>query len=154
MIYTAGGKGYKGKEAIDKHRLTGTVKLFGSPAEEQLVSRSFFVRDGHFKGVDAALHVHIGNELSAGIAAATPIAHKGEVTGAKVLAGSMIDLMLEPGHLVRAKQWFDRGLAEAGIVYAPLLPTETKPPLNLNREEMAKYRGRLKFYLNAPIRFK
>jgi aminobenzoyl-glutamate utilization protein B len=345
------------KEAIDRHRLTGTVKLFGSPAEEQLVSRSFFVRDGYFAGVDAALHVHIGDQLSvvygirssalisveyeffgktahagnspwtgisaadaaklmdigwdvlrehlpptqrshsvikdggvqpnvvpdyargagnlfrrarkmaqgaclmtdathretvvaacwpnwdnkvlaevvqsnielvgmpqwsaedqalarrvqkaagvretgletkvaplmpakqaggscdsgdityvvphariifpaniagveahhwsAGIAPATPIAHKGEVTGAKVLAGSMIDLMLEPGHLVRAKEWFDRGLAETGIAYAPLLPPETKPPLNLNREEMAKYRGRLKkFYLNVPIRFK
>ena len=320
------------KEAIDRHRLTGTVKLFGSPAEEQLVSRSFFVRDGLFRGVDAALHVHVGDELSvvygvrssalisveyeffgktahagnapwlgvsaadaaklmdigwdvlrehlpptqrshsvikdggvqpnvvpdyakiwwyfreatargaaelfsrarkmaegaclmtgathretvvaacwpnwdnkvlaevvqanielvgmprwseedqalarrvqkaaglpeeglatevspltpakqaggscdsgdityvvpharivfpaniagteahhwsAGIAPATPIAHKGEVTGAKVLAGTLVDLMLEPGHLVGAKKWFEQGLAEAGIAYAP-----------------------------------
>ena len=92
---------------------------------------------------------------SAGIAPATPIAHKGEVTGAKVLAGSMIDLMLEPRHLVGAKALFDKGLAEAGITYAPLLPPKTKPPVKLNREEMAKYRDRLKkHYLNAPIRFK
>jgi aminobenzoyl-glutamate utilization protein B len=356
------------KEAIDRHRLTGTVKLFGSPAEEQLVSRSFFVRDGYFRGVDAALHVHIGDQSSvvyglrssalisveyeffgktahagnspwtgvsavdaaklmdigwdvlrehlpptqrshsvikdggvqpnvvpdyakiwwyfretsargaadlfsrarkmaqgaclmtgathretvvaacwpnwdnkvlaevvqsnielvgmprwsgedqalarrvqkaagvretgletkvtplmpatqaggscdsgdityvvphariifpaniagteahhwsAGIAPATPIAHKGEVTGAKVLAGTLVDLLTEPKHLVGAKGWFDKGLAEAGIAYAPLLPPETAPPLQLNREEMAKHRGRMKkFYLNAPIRFK
>jgi hypothetical protein len=74
---------------------------------------------------------------------------------AKVLTGSMIDLMTEPVHLVGAKAWFDRGLSEAGIVYAPLLPQKTKPPLKLNREEMAKYRDRLKkFYINVPIRFK
>jgi aminobenzoyl-glutamate utilization protein B len=356
------------KEAIDRHRLAGTVKLFGSPAEEQLVSRSFFVRDGYFEGVDAAFHVHVGNELSvvyglrssalisveyeffgktahagnspwtgisaadaakmmdvgwdvlrehlpptqrshsvikdggvqpnvvpdyakiwwyfreasakgaadlfsrarkmargaclmtgathretviaacwpnwdnqvlaevvqanielvgmprwskedqalarrvqkaagiretglatevtplmqgkqaggscdsgdityvvpharivfpaniagaeahhwsAGIAPATPIAHKGEVAGAKVLAGSIVDLMLEPAHLVKAREWFDRGLAEAGIKYAPLLPPKTKPPLKLNRVEMEKYRDRMKkFYINVPIRFK
>jgi hypothetical protein len=73
----------------------------------------------------------------------------------KVLAGSMIDPMVEPGHLVKAKAWFDRGLAEAGIKYAPLLPPKTKPPVRLNREEMKKYRDRLKkYYLNVPIRFR
>ena len=39
-------------------------QLFGSPAEEQLVSRSFFVRDGLFQGVDAALHVHVGDDFA------------------------------------------------------------------------------------------
>ena len=58
------GAAFAIKEAIDKHRLAGTVKLFGSPAEEQLVSRSFFVRDGLFRDVDAALHVHVGDEFS------------------------------------------------------------------------------------------
>ena len=92
---------------------------------------------------------------SAGIAPATPIAHKGEVAGAKALAGTLVDLLTEPKHLVGAKKWFDRELAEAGIVYEPLLPKETKAPVNLNREEMAKYRGRMrKFYLNVPVRFK
>lgn len=362
------GAAFAVKEAIDTHRLIGTVKLFGSPAEEQLVSRSFFVRDGYFEGVDAAFHVHVGNGLSvvyglrssalisveyeffgktahagnspwtgisavdaaklmdvgwdilrehlpltqrshsvikdggiqpnvvpdyakiwwyfreasargaadlfsrarkmargaclmtgathretviaacwpnwdnqvlaevvqanielvgmprwskedqalarrvqkaagiretglatevtslmqgrqaggscdsgdityvvpharivfpaniagteahhwsAGIAPATPIAHKGEVAGAKVLAGAMIDLMLSPGHLTRAKAWFDEGLAQEGISYAPLLPPKTKPPLRLNGAEMEKYRDRMKkFYLDVPIGFK
>ena len=92
---------------------------------------------------------------TAGIATATSIAHKGEVTGAKVLVGSMIDLMTKPEQLIKAKEWFDKGLAEAGIVYTPLLPPETKPPLKLNLEEMEKYRDQLKkFYINVPIQFK
>lgn len=92
---------------------------------------------------------------SAGIAPATPIAHKGMVTGAKVLAASMIDLMANPDLLIRARQWFDDGLAEAKINYAPLLPPEAKPPLELNRDEMAKYRPQMEnYYLNVPIRFK
>ncbi|MBI4192556.1 MAG: amidohydrolase [Betaproteobacteria bacterium] len=53
------------KEAIDKHKLTGTIKLFGAPGEEQLVSRPFFVRDGYFKDVNAAFHVHISPEFVA-----------------------------------------------------------------------------------------
>jgi hypothetical protein len=35
------------------------------------------------------------------------------------------------------------------------LPSKTKPPVKLNREEMGKYRDRLKkYYLNVPIRFR
>jgi len=40
------GAAYAIKEAIDKHNLKGTIKLFSAPAEEQLVSRPFFVRTG------------------------------------------------------------------------------------------------------------
>ena len=92
---------------------------------------------------------------SAGIAAATPIAHKGEVIGAKVLAGSMLDLLCRPELLAGAKDWFAEGLKEAGIVYTPLLPSSTVPPLKLNSEEMAKYRDKMaRFYLHVPIRFR
>lgn len=51
------------KKAIDEFGLQGTLKVFGAPAEEQLVSRPYFVRDGYFKDVDVALHDHIGKEL-------------------------------------------------------------------------------------------
>ena len=77
------------------------------------------------------------------------------MAGAKALVGTLVDLLTEPKHLIGAKKWFDKELAAAGIAYAPLLPAETKPPLHLNRDEMAKYRSRMKkFYLNTPIRFK
>jgi aminobenzoyl-glutamate utilization protein B len=53
------------KQAMDKFGLKGTLKVFGGPAEEQLVSRPYFVRDGWFDDVDLAFHNHIGGEFSA-----------------------------------------------------------------------------------------
>jgi aminobenzoyl-glutamate utilization protein B len=44
--------------------IKGTLKVFGAPAEEQVVSRPFFVRDGYFKDVDLALHDHIDRCLA------------------------------------------------------------------------------------------
>ena len=58
------GAAFAIKEAIDKHKLPGTIKLFSAPGEEQGISRPYFVRDGYFKDVDAAFHAHVGSELS------------------------------------------------------------------------------------------
>lgn len=54
------------KAAIDKFGFKGTLKVFGAPAEEQLVSRPYYVRDGWFDDVDLAFHDHIGAEFRAG----------------------------------------------------------------------------------------
>ena len=54
------------KTAMVKFGLTGTLKVFGAPAEEQLVSRPYYVRDGWFDDVDAAIHDHIGPNFSVG----------------------------------------------------------------------------------------
>ena len=48
------------KSAMEKFGLKGTLKVFGAPAEEQLVSRPYFVRDGYFDDVDIAIADHIG----------------------------------------------------------------------------------------------
>ena len=53
------GAAFAVKEAIAKHNLAGTIKLFSAPAEEQVISRPFFVRDGYLKDVDAAFHAHV-----------------------------------------------------------------------------------------------
>ena len=45
--------------AIEKLGLKGTLKIFGASAEEQLLSRPYFVRDGYFDDVDLAFHDHI-----------------------------------------------------------------------------------------------
>ena len=58
------GAAFAIKEAIDEHDLSGTIKLFSAPAEEQVISRPYFVRDGYFDGVDAAFHAHVGSTLS------------------------------------------------------------------------------------------
>ena len=43
--------------------MPGTLKVFGAPAEEQLLSRPYFVRDGYFDDVDVAFHDHILDEF-------------------------------------------------------------------------------------------
>lgn len=54
------------KKAMEKFRLSGQLKVFGAPAEEQLVSRPYFVRDGYFDDVDLALTPHIGGQFNVG----------------------------------------------------------------------------------------
>jgi len=58
------GAAFAVKQAIDAHHLAGTIKLFSAPAEEQGISRPYFVRDGYFADVDAAFHAHVGGDLS------------------------------------------------------------------------------------------
>ena len=50
----------------EKHFVFDTIehnRSIGAPAEQQLVSRPYFVRDGYFQDVDVALHNHIGKEF-------------------------------------------------------------------------------------------
>jgi len=48
------------KEEMLRRRLTGTVKYFGCPAEENFSGKSFMARDGLFNGLDACLTWHPG----------------------------------------------------------------------------------------------
>lgn len=88
-------------------------------------------------------------------AAVTPtssIAHKGEVAGAKVLAASLLDLLTSAPLLARAKEQFQADTRDTP--YFSLLPAEAKPPLELNREMMERFRPEMrKHYLNRAPRF-
>ncbi len=79
---------------------------------------------------------------AAAVAEATSIAHKGEVAGAKVMAGSIIDVLTHPDVLERAKATFSQEVA--GSTYRPLVPADQKADLEMNRDEMAKYREQMK----------
>jgi aminobenzoyl-glutamate utilization protein B len=46
------------KDHLIKSKKAGTVKIFGTPAEEGGGGKVFMVREGLFKGVDAVLHWH------------------------------------------------------------------------------------------------
>ena len=46
------------KVAMEKHGIKGTIKLFGSPAEETLVGKIFMARDGVFDGTDIMISWH------------------------------------------------------------------------------------------------
>jgi aminobenzoyl-glutamate utilization protein B len=54
------------KEIMEKQRISGTLKLFGSPAEEMLVSRPFMVREHLFQGVDCVLDCHGDSAFKSG----------------------------------------------------------------------------------------
>ncbi len=57
------------KRTMETHGLAGTVKLFGTPAEETVVGKTYMARDGLFDGLDAALEWHPSTETEVGNAA-------------------------------------------------------------------------------------
>jgi aminobenzoyl-glutamate utilization protein B len=81
-----------------------------------------------------------------------PIAHKGTVAGAKVLAGSMLDLLTSPELLQRVRDQFREDTKDTR--YFTLLPADAKPPLDMNREMMERVRAEMrKFYPNKTPKF-
>jgi aminobenzoyl-glutamate utilization protein B len=53
------------KDVMTKNHLQGTIKIWPGVAEELLGSKAYYVRDGYFKGVDAVLFSHVGDNLGA-----------------------------------------------------------------------------------------
>lgn len=51
------------RRAMERYGLQGTLKVIGAPAEEQLLSRPYIVRDGYFDDVDVAFHDHVLDRL-------------------------------------------------------------------------------------------
>jgi aminobenzoyl-glutamate utilization protein B len=54
------------KEAMDRFKLPGTIKVFGSPAEEIIASRPHMIRAGLFGDVDAVIDNHSGSGFGTG----------------------------------------------------------------------------------------
>lgn len=54
------------KNVMDEYHLPGTIKVFGSPAEETLISRPYMVRAGLFENVDAVIDNHSGSGFGTG----------------------------------------------------------------------------------------
>ena len=50
------------KKLIEEKKFTGTIKVFGCPAEEGGSGKVYLVRAGLFKDVDVAIHWHPGND--------------------------------------------------------------------------------------------
>ena len=59
LLGTAGlGAALAVKEALDRDELSGTVRYYGCPAEEELIGKIFMLRDGCFDDCDAVLYWH------------------------------------------------------------------------------------------------
>jgi aminobenzoyl-glutamate utilization protein B len=89
---------------------------------------------------------------TAGITPTLSIAHKGAVVGAKTIAASVLDLLTSAELRAAAKKQFDQDTKDTK--YFSLLPPGAKPPLDLNKEMMEKYRPEMrKFYLTKKAQF-
>jgi len=89
---------------------------------------------------------------AAGVVLATSIAHKGAVSGAKVLAASALDFFIDPALVAEAKASFAEELG--GVAYRPLLPVGQEPPSELNFDKMEPFRQKMRaHYLTEKPEF-
>ena len=93
-----------------------------------------------------------GHHWSNAMSMATPIAHKGVVAGAKVIAMTSIDLLTKPELLTQAKTYFATE-QQKDQKYVPVLTANDKPQIQLNRDIMATYRPEMKKYYYDPTKY-
>jgi aminobenzoyl-glutamate utilization protein B len=56
------GAGLAIKAVYDQHKLKGTIRVYGTPAEETGIGKVFMTLDGQFNDLDACLHWHPGSK--------------------------------------------------------------------------------------------
>ena len=93
-----------------------------------------------------------GHHWSSAIAMATPVAHKGAVAGAKVVAATLLDL-LQDDSLVESAWTYFRDEQTANEAYMPFITDEDAPAIEKNTDIMAQFRERLEAHYYDPSRF-
>ena len=89
---------------------------------------------------------------AAGVVLATSIAHKGAVAGTKAFAGAVVECFKNPALVEEAKRTFQAELGD--VEYKSMLPPEQKPPVELNRALMEKFRPAMaRHYLKETPEF-
>jgi aminobenzoyl-glutamate utilization protein B len=93
-----------------------------------------------------------GHSWANAVSMATPIAHKGVVAGAKATAMTMLDLLLDPGLVARAWDYF-RNTQTRDVQYKSFLRPEDKPALWMNERVMNEFRPRMRPQYYDPSRY-
>jgi len=93
-----------------------------------------------------------GHNWSSAIASATPIAHKGVVAGAKVMAMTVLDLMTRP-ELVQQSWDYFRNVQTKDRKYIPFITKDDPPATHLNANILAKYREQMKKFYYDPTKY-
>lgn len=89
-----------------------------------------------------------GHHWSNAIAMATPIAHKGATAGAKVVAMTVLDFLMQPQLVSQAKDYFEN-VQKKETTYRPMISESDPPPVELNTTIMETYRPKLEpFYFD------
>ena len=83
---------------------------------------------------------------------ATPIAHKGVVAGAKVVAMTTLDLLLDPELLKQSRDYFEN-VQTADHQYTPFITAEDQPAITKNAEIMAEFRPQQSEFYYDPAQY-
>jgi aminobenzoyl-glutamate utilization protein B len=87
----------------------------------------------------------IGHNVTSAMAMATPIAHKGTVAGAKAMAMTVLDLMVTPEEITKAKDFFNTEQQKYDH-YKPFLSATDVPAIHVNDDYMRTYRPLMEPY--------
>jgi aminobenzoyl-glutamate utilization protein B len=93
-----------------------------------------------------------GHNWANAISMATPIAHKGVVAGAKVQAMTMLDILLHPELVDKAKDYFTN-VQNKELHYQTFLRPGDQPAIWLNQKTMEQYRPRMKALYYDPSKY-
>jgi aminobenzoyl-glutamate utilization protein B len=93
-----------------------------------------------------------GHNWSNAIAMATPIAHKGVVAGAKVMAMTTLDILTKP-ELRRTARAYFTDVQTKNEKYVPMLGPDDKPAAHLNTEIMERFRPELRKFYYDPAKY-
>ncbi|HEX7486364.1 MAG TPA: amidohydrolase [Vicinamibacterales bacterium] len=94
-----------------------------------------------------------GHHWSSAIAEATPVAHKGVTTGAKVEAATAIDFLMKPELVQQAWDYF-RNVQNKQATYKPFPGEKDKPATWLNEKLMQQIRPEMKKFYYDPAKYK
>ena len=93
-----------------------------------------------------------GHHWSNAMTMATPIAHKGAVAGAKVVAMTTLDLLLDPELMQQSLDYF-RDVQTKDEQYTPFITAEDQPAITKNEEIMAEFRPQLEEFYYDPSQY-
>lgn len=93
-----------------------------------------------------------GHHWSNAIAMATPIAHKGVVAGAKVVAMTALDLLTNPELLAASKAYF-RDVQNKDQQYIAFIGKDDTPQIDSNAGIMARFRPAMVKYYYDPAKY-
>lgn len=93
-----------------------------------------------------------GHHWSNAIAMATPIAHKGVVAGAKVVAMTALDLLTDAKLRQAARDYFTN-VQTREQKYEPMITATDQPATEINADVMARFKPELSRYYYDPSRY-
>lgn len=94
-----------------------------------------------------------GHHWSNAVAMATPIAHKGVISGAQTLGMTLIDFLMKPSLVTDAWTYF-REVQGMEIEYVPMVTKADSPAIYLNTEIMQQFRSKAEKYYYDETKYK